>query len=60
MTAPKKTETESERIFNSTDTTTQELIRVILKLEREEMHKKKRDDIHLRLTQIIKNHIRKA
>lgn len=52
--------TQSEQVFRSADKTTQAIIRDLLNAERNVMHMKRRDEIHVNLVQIIKKHVTKT
>ena len=52
--------TQSEQVFRAADKTTQAIIRDLLNAERNVMHMKRRDEIHVSLVQIIKKHVTKA
>lgn len=60
MSTPTKVLTASEKLFSAADKTTQAIIRDLLNSERSVMHMKRREDIHMKLVQIVKKHVVKS
>ena len=51
-------ETRSQQVFKAADPTTQELIKELLGEERKVIHMKKKQEIHVKFTDLIKRNVK--